>query len=346
MKKVTGKCREILKGFLPLAVLIGVQFAAFLPANLADAFFSLGGFLKQSYVQAYNLIYAVNALLICGLWYGKVMLSGGHGGACDRVRVSMPGNHHDWRSESCGQKSNVHDSMNVMAGNNKHAVKLALSVIPAIAGLQYVTLFLSNAVLSFFPHWSALYSQSSAEGSDITVLYALHAIAAAPVLEEVAFRGITLGYFRQCMSSRIANIMQALLFGLYHFNPVQAVYTFVFGCVQGYFCIRGRSIKYSILLHICYNALAVCRNDQIRQCYERKPVFFSVLGIVLTLLAMRLFRKGMAWRMEKARKAAKEETEKKARLVKITVRKKNVKKAAKTNKDGITSEKMNRKWEC
>lgn len=54
-----------------------------------------------------------------------------------------------------------------------------------------------------------------------------------------------------------ANVVQALLFAGMHMNPLQAVYTFLFGLVLGYFVEKAGNLSMGICLHMSFNAVGV-----------------------------------------------------------------------------------------
>ena len=76
-------------------------------------------------------------------------------------------------------------------------------------------------------------------------------VVAAPVCEELVFRGMVLGRLRQ-WGEPFAVISSALLFALYHGNLSQLFYTFVVGLVLGYTAMRY-SVHDSMLIHMCLN---------------------------------------------------------------------------------------------
>jgi membrane protease YdiL (CAAX protease family) len=78
----------------------------------------------------------------------------------------------------------------------------------------------------------------------------------APLAEEFLFRGITLKKAQKIMPFMAANILQAVLFGVYHMNLVQGVYAFVLGMILGYTAEYFHSIWAAILLHACVNGSA------------------------------------------------------------------------------------------
>lgn len=71
----------------------------------------------------------------------------------------------------------------------------------------------------------------------------------APIAEESVFRGVMFRNLRRHFSFFAANLVQALLFGIYHLNIVQFVYAFVIGLILGFFAERTKRILPSMLLH-------------------------------------------------------------------------------------------------
>ncbi len=89
--------------------------------------------------------------------------------------------------------------------------------------------------------------------SDITVVI-IYVIIIAPITEELIFRGVMLKRLREALPFFAANLLQAVIFGIYHWNVVQGVYAFGIGLLLGYVSGRFRSITASILLHMAINA--------------------------------------------------------------------------------------------
>ncbi|MDF2804531.1 MAG: amino terminal protease family protein, partial [Anaerocolumna sp.] len=71
--------------------------------------------------------------------------------------------------------------------------------------------------------------------------------------EEFIFRGVTLKKAQKVMPFIGANILQAILFGVYHGNLVQGVYAFILGLFLGFVCYQLQSLLASILLHMVIN---------------------------------------------------------------------------------------------
>ncbi len=78
----------------------------------------------------------------------------------------------------------------------------------------------------------------------------------APLAEELLFRGVTLKKAQKIMPFMAANILQAVLFGIYHMNLIQGVYAFVLGLILGFTAEYFHSVWASILLHAFVNGSA------------------------------------------------------------------------------------------
>ena len=81
-------------------------------------------------------------------------------------------------------------------------------------------------------------------------------VVAAPILEEVLFRGVIFESCRERLGTGGAVLLSALLFGLIHGIPVQIVNAFVVGLILGYIYLRTRSLMSVIVLHAINNGLA------------------------------------------------------------------------------------------
>ena len=83
----------------------------------------------------------------------------------------------------------------------------------------------------------------------------LFACVAAPVLEEMLFRGVILRGFLRRYSRTFAILWSAALFGIAHLNIYQLATALAVGVVAGWLYERCRSLWPCILLHATYNGL-------------------------------------------------------------------------------------------
>jgi membrane protease YdiL (CAAX protease family) len=85
------------------------------------------------------------------------------------------------------------------------------------------------------------------------VVPTLFACVAAPVLEEILFRGVILRGFLRQYSRTFAILWSAALFAVAHFNVYQLATALAVGIVAGWLYERCRSLWPCILLHASYN---------------------------------------------------------------------------------------------
>jgi len=78
---------------------------------------------------------------------------------------------------------------------------------------------------------------------------------AAPILEEIMFRGVTAGRLEKYGTAFMV-VVSSLVFALFHANIIQLFTTFLPGIVLCYTC-RKYSIRWSMLLHLINNLLIV-----------------------------------------------------------------------------------------
>jgi len=93
-------------------------------------------------------------------------------------------------------------------------------------------------------------------GMGTNIITIIAAVLIAPVGEELFCRGITLMYARKAFPFWIANIMQALIFGIMHMNWVQGTYAFLIGLILGYAVKKYNSIIPGIIIHFFVNSIA------------------------------------------------------------------------------------------
>ena len=78
-----------------------------------------------------------------------------------------------------------------------------------------------------------------------------------PIIEEIVFRGIVQKRLNKMMIPFAAIIIQALIFGIAHLNPVQSTYTFFIGIIIGIVYLLFDSIWYPIIIHVTLNGTSV-----------------------------------------------------------------------------------------
>jgi len=79
----------------------------------------------------------------------------------------------------------------------------------------------------------------------------------APIVEEIAFRGVLVGgLLRMRLKPWVAIVVPALIFALFHGTYTQFVGTAIFGIICGWLYWRTKSLLPGILIHITNNSTA------------------------------------------------------------------------------------------
>ncbi len=94
--------------------------------------------------------------------------------------------------------------------------------------------------------------------------FAFVAIVLAPILEELAFRGLLLRAFSQPLGTGWAIVLQAVCFGAYHFNPSLGRFNMpsivaktAIGAVFGIAATRWRRLGPTMIAHALFNTVFV-----------------------------------------------------------------------------------------
>lgn len=80
-------------------------------------------------------------------------------------------------------------------------------------------------------------------------------VIAAPILEELIFRGIILNGLLKRYSPLKSILISSMLFGIVHLNPWQFVSAMIIGMFSGWVYYRTRKLTLSILIHAVNNSI-------------------------------------------------------------------------------------------
>ncbi|MDF2510543.1 MAG: hypothetical protein K0S04_409 [Herbinix sp.] len=119
-------------------------------------------------------------------------------------------------------------------------------------------------------------------GSPIVVV--LVTVIVAPITEELIFRGVTLHMANRYVPFLIANILQAVLFGIYHGNFVQGIYAAGLGFILGLINQKFQTIYAPILLHMMVNASAFLMMLLPESTFSY--YFMLIIGFILIITAI------------------------------------------------------------
>lgn len=145
-------------------------------------------------------------------------------------------------------------------------------------GVQWISSLLTIPLVLLFQKMGLdlSYSEMAAKGgalNDIPML--VYTILIAPIVEELVFRGVFYKRFK-AFGSFFTAFACSLFFALIHSNFLQFIPAFMMGFVL--FAIRDKyGLRYSILLHLTNNALAILMNN----LGTAQPWLMSAYGLLL-----------------------------------------------------------------
>lgn len=120
-----------------------------------------------------------------------------------------------------------------------HVISLVLVILAAVspsAMENYTELVESSGMSEYSPVWAAA----------VLIL--------PPLVEEVIFRGLIMHYMKKAGACFIvANLIQAVLFGVFHMNLVQGIYAAILGFILGYLAWRYESLAVPMVMHALFN---------------------------------------------------------------------------------------------
>ncbi|HUT77661.1 MAG TPA: type II CAAX endopeptidase family protein [Polyangia bacterium] len=175
-----------------------------------------------------------------------------------------------------------------------------LAVLPVVAvGLQVILAEVINVALMVMPdleRWGELLDRLTGAGWGSLFSMAI----VAPLAEEALFRGLVWqGYVRR-YGPRNAVLYSALMFAVWHLNPLQMPGAFVAGLVLGWLRHRTGSIWPCVWLHALFNGVVVAEANLLSDvpattaAVERSflPWWLDLSGVALTALGLFLL-----WRL-------------------------------------------------
>lgn len=208
------------------------------------------------------LIYSITCIVLMGLWYYR----------------------------SCGGNFLPSPSRTF------HPLQI-LAVVILVPGMQFFSGYLTTGVALIFPDWMDQYEnlmETAGLSTQVGFFMFCYAVLLGPLCEELVFRGVTLRRFRLVLPFWAANVLQALLFGIFHMNWIQGIYAFVLGLLLGFLCEKGGSIYVSLLFHILFNFWGTVVGSLLSTLPDTAAVEIAMLFITLLSLGIgfRLFSIG------------------------------------------------------
>ena len=120
----------------------------------------------------------------------------------------------------------------------------ALIITSVIILLTVLSSLLSKKIIL------ADYSKQSFEVNELLKFLVFY-----PIGEELLLRGLILQFLKK--KTKYANLIQAVIFGILHLNPIKFIYTTISGIFFGNVRLRPNSIWWIILLHSTFNLVSI-----------------------------------------------------------------------------------------
>lgn len=120
------------------------------------------------------------------------------------------------------------------------------------------------------------------------------AVIAAPIFEELIFRGIILDGLLKKYSPIKSILISSFLFGAFHLNPWQFVGAFILGSFSGWIYYKTQSLSLSIIIHAVANlsGLLVSSIIDTDLAMARNSLYVIIGSIVILIFCVHLLRKG------------------------------------------------------
>lgn len=118
-------------------------------------------------------------------------------------------------------------------------------------------LFFSGLLTLLRPLFKTLFAYYDETISSIfitdTIIAGVYIVILAPVIEELMLRGILFNRLRQALPFYAANLIQAVLFGIYHWDIIQGIYAFGIGLILGYMYEKTKTLRAPVFVHMIVN---------------------------------------------------------------------------------------------
>lgn len=126
----------------------------------------------------------------------------------------------------------------------------------------------------------------------------LAVVVMAPLWEEIIMRGIVFNDYRKAIPTWAAIVLQAVFFGIIHFNLVQSSYATVLGLILGIIYLYYKSIWAPIIVHVTFNGTSTLLSSFMSE--EIMVQYFwliSLIGLVgslaMTYILVRTYQKSV-----------------------------------------------------
>ena len=277
LNKPRNKASEFFKAFLPVLCIEGIQLYTSMVITFGYAFYLIGTIqaenvesffdnfadkiMNMNYMMFILIAYAVISIPIFIFWYSG-------------FNNDTPLHCGKYTYPSSPEK-------HIRSLSLKGYSPLLIISLPMLAlGMQYVSNYIVSVIAVISPNtiedYADLMERAGLSTGTLSIPLVLAVVVLGPIAEELALRGVSLGYASRALPFWAANLLQAGLFGLMHLNLVQGLYAFALGLVLGYVYHKCGNIIIPCILHMLYNGISTFVGDHLF-FGEEKPIFFAFI---------------------------------------------------------------------
>ena len=126
------------------------------------------------------------------------------------------------------------------------------------------------------------------------LLQILSLVIVVPITEALIYRGLVFRRLQKLMDVKMAMIVVSVIFGVFHFNLLQGVYSFLLSLLLVCVFLKYQSIFVCMLVHSVANAISVLSNYYgISEIFNRSLFVYFLIMIIELAIALLLFLKIM-----------------------------------------------------
>lgn len=157
-------------------------------------------------------------------------------------------------------------------------------------GISVVVSILTVILQILIPSYTNIQDQLMSTHNSVFQLIIV--ILLIPIYEEILFRYVIFGYLKENYNIVCAVIGQALVFGFFHLNIVQGIYTFLLGIALALVYMYSELLIGSIILHIVFNLFGILIIPTLAATNSFMQYLVIIFGIVSLIISiLRILKK-------------------------------------------------------
>lgn len=160
-----------------------------------------------------------------------------------------------------------------------------INIILLGVGISVIVSILTVILQILIPSYTNVQDQLMSTHSSVFQLVIV--ILLIPIYEEILFRYVIFGYLKENYNIVCAVIGQALVFGFFHLNIVQGIYTFLLGIALALVNMYSESLIGSMILHIVFNLfgiLIIPTLSSTNPIMQYIVIIFGIVSLVISIL--------------------------------------------------------------